>query len=195
MSPRRMARTCPRTPNPPAHFPGIPTGVDNSARRCAHRATGGPKARTHASLGQRPRKEGDEDRRAEGPIHCSAELVTGPGIQPLGWVGTVTWAVGPGWDEDGPLALGKPRGNRGLIDDIPLGCPEDRPPSDLECADRSALSLWATCRPVPARHVAKRESGVMPPHSKIPSRRGAKNSCSSSGASCRWNRCRGAGAF
>lgn len=31
-------------------------------------------------------------------------------FSPLGWVGTVTWAAGPGWYGDGPLALGKPHG-------------------------------------------------------------------------------------
>lgn len=33
------------------------------------------------------------------------ERLVGPGLQPLVSVGTVTWAVGPGWNGAGPLAL------------------------------------------------------------------------------------------
>ena len=35
------------------------------------------------------------------------ERLVEPGLQPLVSVGTVTWAVGPGWHGAGPLALSR----------------------------------------------------------------------------------------
>ena len=79
------------------------------------------KGAIHTSLGQRPRSWPEKRRRAESPTHAFALPVTGwsrahrrsmdQAFSPGSARPPRSWAVGPGWYEAAPLALGR-RGAR-----------------------------------------------------------------------------------
>lgn len=49
-------------------------------------------------------------------FNSKGECISGPGLQPLASIATMSWAVGPGWYGDGPLALqGTPPESRSTL--------------------------------------------------------------------------------